>query len=217
MDTQRYYYLISHHNTIVYVDLASQCLRHAPLGTAPLNLLLEIDGERARLVMKDERSGDLRQLSIEHSSGKISEHMGDVELDCSVETFDGGTVALRFREQCVSADSDGRVRNDRDHCREWERYLPLTIDTIDTLLLLQRYSWLSHSDRRILSLGDETINLRSGFSFGPTQVTFAARRSCFVVEVDRDNDIVPMRIHIVDRAGTMNTFSLFRPLVYFCL
>ncbi len=216
MDTQRYYYLISHHNTIVYVDLASQCLRHAPLGTAPLNLLLEIDGERARLVMKDDRSGHFRQLSIEHT-GKISEHIGGAELDCHVETFDRGAVGLRVREQYVSADSDGRIRNDRDHCREWERYLPLTIDTIDTLLLLQRYSWLSHIDRRILSLADETINLRSGFSFGPAHVTFAARKSCFVVQVDGDNAAVPTRIHIVDRAGTMHTFSLFRPLVYYCV
>ena len=217
MDSQHYYYLISHHNTVVYVDVASQCLRHAPLGTAPLNLLLEIDGDRARLVMKDERSDSFRQLSIEHPSGKISEHIGNDGLDCRVETFDGGTVALRVREQYVSADSDGRVRNDRDWCREWERYLPLTMDTVDTLLLLQRYSWLSHSDRRVLSLADETIDLRNGFSFGPAQVTFAASRSCFVVEVDRNDAAVPTRIHIVNRAGTTHTFSLFRPLIYYCV
>jgi len=167
--------------------------------------------------MKDERSDSFRQLSIEHPSGKISEHIGNDGLDCRVETFDGGTVALRVREQYVSADSDGRVRNDRDWCREWERYLPLTMDTVDTLLLLQRYSWLSHSDRRVLSLADETIDLRNGFSFGPAQVTFAASRSCFVVEVDRNDAAVPTRIHIVNRAGTTHTFSLFRPLIYYCV
>jgi hypothetical protein len=167
--------------------------------------------------MKDERSDSFRQLSIEHPSGKISEHIGNDELDCLVETFDGGTVALRVREQYVSADSDSRVRNDREWCQEWERFLPQTMDTVDTLLLLQRYPWVSHSDRRILSLADEPINLRNGFTFGPAQVTFAARRSCFVGEVDGGDDAVPTCIHIVDRAGTLHTFSLFRPLIYFCL
>jgi hypothetical protein len=217
MDTQSYYYLISHHNTVVYVDAASRCLRHAPLGTAPLNLLLEIEGERARLVMKDERSGHFRQLSIEHPSGKINEHMGDAELDCRVETFDGGAVGLRVREQYVSADSDGRVRNDRDWCREWERYLPLTMDTVDTLLLLKRNSWLSHSDRRILSLGDEDIDLRTGFSFGPAKVRFLSGNRCFVSQTDSKNAVVPSSIHIVDQAGVIHTFSLFRPLIYYCV
>jgi hypothetical protein len=217
MDTQGYYYLISHHNTIVYVDVAAQCLRHAPLGTAPLNLLLEIDGERARLVMKDERSRHLRQVSIEQPSGKINEHIGNAELEYFVETFDEGVVGLRVREQYVSADLDGRVRNNRALCRAWERYLLLTMDTLDTLLLLQRYAWLSHSDRRILSLAGETIDLRYGFAFGPAQVRFAARRSCFVVHMDRDNAGVSTPIHIVDQAGIMHTFSLFRPLIYYCL
>src|ERR1700722_14110931 len=115
------FYLISHHNTVLYVDVVGRQIRHAPLGIAPLNLLLETTGLRGRLILTSTISDDdAHQVSLVQSSGMIRTRTGRVAADCHVERFADERIAIRARERYLSADQDGVVRNDRDWCQGWE-------------------------------------------------------------------------------------------------
>jgi hypothetical protein len=67
--------------------------------------------------------------------------------------------------------------------------------------LLRRYQWLSHRDRSVITLGNQAI--------GPT-------RASVLTQLDRQSWESPMRFDVVDSSGTVQTFSRFNPLVYFC-
>src|SRR5580704_19756074 len=122
------YYLVSHHDTILYVDEDAQRLRHAPFGVAPLNLVLELADPRGRLMMRKGSSSEDRQVSFTQSAGEIRTQPGRVALDLHIETFADDSIGIRAGEHYVGADQIGGVHNDRDWCREWERYLLVRAD-----------------------------------------------------------------------------------------
>ena len=106
------YYLISHHDTILYVDEDAQHLRHAPFGIAPLNLVLELSGSQGRLVMRRGSLSEVRQVSFSQSTGEIRTTPRRADLDLHVETFGDGSVGIRAGERYVGADIRGIVFND---------------------------------------------------------------------------------------------------------
>ena len=69
------YYLISHHNTVSYVDEASKHLRHAAPGTAQPNLIFEIEGDRARAMVIDASLPDRRRIALEREETKSARSM----------------------------------------------------------------------------------------------------------------------------------------------
>jgi hypothetical protein len=116
------YYLVSHHNTVVYIDEGSKRLRHAPLGTARLNFLLELRGDRAQLIVTGGSPSERLPTSFGRETDEIRVHAGASDLACVIERFPGDDIAIRIGELYVTADGDGVVRNDRNWCREWERF-----------------------------------------------------------------------------------------------
>ena len=116
------YYLISHHNTVSYVDEASKHLRHAAPGTAQPNLIFEIEGDRARAMVIDASLPDRRRIALEREGDEIRAQYDDRDINFVVDKLPHGKVAVRLGTFYLSADLDGVVRNNRDWCREWEQY-----------------------------------------------------------------------------------------------
>jgi hypothetical protein len=234
------YYLVSHHDTILYADEGLRRLRHAPFGIAPLNLVLELVGPRGRLIMKGGSLSEVRQLFIAESTGETCTRLCRIVPDLHIETFADDSIGLRIGEHYVSADQVGLVHSDRDWCREWERYRLVRADTLDTVPLLRRYSWLSHSDRRIVSLSAQAIDFgreqpaeasalaatiapgaidfRRELVFGPARTRLVGRESSLLVDrPERGERGPPARADIVDATGIIHRFSRFTPLVYYCV
>ena len=234
------YYLVSHHDTILYVDEDAQRLRHAPFGVAPLNLVLELAGPRGRLMMRKGSSSEDRHVSFTQSAGEMRTQPGRAALDLHIETFADDSIGIRAGEHYVGADQIGGVRNDVTWCREWEHYRLVRADTLDVLPLLRRYCWLSHTDRRIVSLAAQpidfgrekpaeasalaatlapgAIDLRRELVFGPARMRLVGREPSILAEgPERDEGNPPARVDIVDATGIIHRFSRFAPLVYYCV
>ena len=234
------YRLVSHHDTILYVDEDSKRVRHAPFGVAPLNLVLQLVGPRGRLMMRRGSSSEGRQISFTQSAGEICTSVGQADFDLQIETFADDSIGINASERYVGAYQTGTVRNDIAWCREWERYRLVRADTLDALPLLRRYSWLSHSDRRIVSLAAQpidfgreqsadasalaatlapgAIDLRRELLFGPARIRLVGREPCILVEGPGGAEgNPPTRMDVVDAAGIIHRFSRFTPLVYYCV
>jgi hypothetical protein len=69
---------VSCHNTILYVDVISELLRHAFFGSATSNLPLEIGGFRGRLTMK--RAAHVFEMLLVQPSGEIRIVVGRADI-----------------------------------------------------------------------------------------------------------------------------------------
>jgi hypothetical protein len=202
-------HLISHHNTVLYVDVVTQQIRHAPLGIAPLNLLFETIGLRGRLIVAGTFSEeDAHQVSLVQSSGAIRAQIGCGAADCYVETFADERIAIRTRQHCLSADQDGLIRNNREWCNDWEKFLPINSAALKTLLLFFKYNWRCHSDDSIFSLVGQTINLRDEFLIGPARVRLSGRQNPFILPsaFDTGNHDPKSQIEVIGVSGATHTF-----------
>jgi hypothetical protein len=159
----------------------------------------------------------LRAVSLTALSNGIRTDVGGTDYNCEIENFDDGSVGIHTHGRYLSADLDGIVRKNRTWCRTWERYLLVRTETLDTILMLHRYSWLCHADRRIISPAGRTISFREDFSFGPVRVQRAGQIPVVAATVEIGDRRIPNRLHIVDGKGAMHSFSRFNPLIYFCV
>lgn len=217
--TRRCCHLVTCHNTILYLDVVAGCFRHAPLGTVPLNLVVEIDDGGARRLMHADAGSQPAAVSFAQFRAEGRSHVTRTVFDGRIESLEEQRIAIRVGAHYLSADPDGMVRSHRSWCREWERYLLVGTDVLDALALLRRYSWLCHGDRSILTLADQAVDLRKDFAFGPARgVRLTGADAPFVAGSGEPHPSASsMRIHIVDPAGAMHTFSRFNPLVYYAL
>lgn len=110
------YHLVSHHGTILYADIAGARILHAPLSSARANLALEFVDSIGRLIVLADSS------ATSPPENELAALIIRGGLDCRIEQFGDGSVGIRVGESYLSADLDGVVRNDRDWCREWERF-----------------------------------------------------------------------------------------------
>jgi hypothetical protein len=235
------YHLVSDHDTILYIDNASRQLRHAPFGIAPWNLVLEVpgsDGAWGRLLTAEDAQSELCQASFASLDGEMCVRSGYGEPDYEVIAFVDGTIAIRKDQLYLAADLDGFARINRRHCHQWERYRLVRADTIEGIGLLRRYSWLSHSDRRIISLEDQPIYFERGqtseasalaatmapgavehrrsLAFGPVSIPLVGKDQVISIEQsDRGRRDPPIRIDIADGSGGIHGFSRFSPLVHY--
>lgn len=235
------YYLITHHDTVVFFDTDLRRVRHAPFGIAPWSLAIELAGQKGRLLAQGKSPGEVRQLSVGTADNDATTHVTPTSFDCDIETFSDGSVGIRTGDHYLGSDLDGFVRP-KDWCREWERYQLVRADTIEGLTLLRRYSWLSHADRRVYSLAAQPIDFgrerpaessalaaslapgaiafRRKVAFGPAALKLIERRPQLVFEPCNPalGQIIPERLKIFD-SGTeaQSDFSLFRPLIHFLL
>jgi hypothetical protein len=73
-------------------------------------------------------------------------------------------------------------------------------------------SWLSHSDRSVTTLADNAIDACKVLAFDPARLRITTNEP-FVNKLGRPL----MRFQIVEPSGTVQTFSRFNPLVYYCI
>jgi hypothetical protein len=221
------FFLVTHHDTIVYLDETAERLRHGPLGIAPLNLVFEPDGGIGRLVFLGQSLGAERAVSPSTAAGDVS-LVGAAPFLFGVDRFPDENVGLRANGLYLAADLDGAVRADRTWCRAFEQYCLVRLDTINGLALLQRFSWVSEADganvqllpqpidfgreRRhessalaaTLALG--ALDLRRDIVFGPARLQLV--RSAVQIVFDRcDEAELPRRAVVIDTAGRRHRFT----------
>jgi hypothetical protein len=188
--------------------------------------------------MRDDSQSEVRQVLIEQSAGEIRTHMGRADFDCQIEIFADDRIGIRTSEHYLAPDRDGVVRNNRSLCQDWERYRLVRADTLHGLALLRRFNWLSHGDRRIISLAAQpigfgrerpldssalaatlapnAIELRRELVFGPARLRLVGKDPSFLADrSDRGPRDPPGQVHIVDASGITHDFSRFTPLVHY--
>jgi hypothetical protein len=224
------FFLVTSHDTIIYLDLAAKRLCHNPFGIAPLNLYLEITGSRARLVGYDPVSSADIPLSITRDSGEISELSEPASADLDVQHLSDGSIGIKRNDFYLAADLDGLVRNNRTWCRLFEQFRLVRTDTIDGLAILQRHSWISDRDGQVVTLKPQPINFgrvpphessalaatlapgamdsRRDIVFGPAHIRLDGRTRKF--EFNRENEgdpNSPLKVFITDLTGEKHCFS----------
>lgn len=207
---RNHHYLISYHNTVLYADPVGECLRHAPLGVAQLNLVLELRGNRGRLIMKGNSPSQTRQVSLTQSSSKICIQKERIDFDCHIDAFADDCVGVRAGEQYLAADLDGIVRNNRGWCREWERYRLTNAETLDTLSLLERYPGVSDTSLASVQASEARILCAITFHFDISRLGFLAE----VIRSLSEFTVVSMEIAIVTDATRQDDVALLRRLCF---
>jgi hypothetical protein len=107
----------------LYADLSSERIRHAPFGIAPWNLVLEIVGDRGRLMMTGGGPSQVRQVSFTEATEEFHLLAASPACDYQIESFADDSIGIRAAGKYVGADIRGSVSNNIDWCREWERFL----------------------------------------------------------------------------------------------
>ena len=120
---QGIYRLISHHGTLLFFDTKARRLRHGPLGMVPQNLVLDIIGDRCRLLCIGSDPAQCHQLQLVSPQGfvEVIEEQS-ASFDVHLHKISDNVIAMSFRKKFLSSDLDGLVMNDRGWCREHERY-----------------------------------------------------------------------------------------------
>jgi hypothetical protein len=210
------YYLVSDHDTVLHIDFAAGQLRHQRFGTAPLNLFLDVANLGVHLVMRPDPALAPQILMFARGADGSGE---TPTVEYQIEFLDRQTIAIRIGEQYLSASPTGGIEDDRVECREWERFRLVRQETADSLLFLQRYSWLCHSDRKVYSLSDSGgMSLRRDVSLGPALISLAPEFQPFVWRTPPENfEVAPFRFALIHPHGNVSEFSLFRPLIYYCV
>lgn len=231
------YFLVSDHDTVVFCDVAGHFLRHSPLGIAPLNLIVEVRANCGRLLRKTALPGKERHLALTSTNGSIAERENDAAFDLEIEHFDDGRIGLKAGNNYIAADYDGKVRNNRIWCRDWERYRVLREDTLYGLATLRRYVWIDHSDGHIATLSDQPITFgheppsessalaatitpqamasRRELAIGAARFRLAGPERSIIVHRPQREGEPPNVIEIVDRRGRTLQFSRFAPLALY--
>jgi hypothetical protein len=237
-ESQDLFHLVTDHDTIVYLDQQTWHLKHAPLGIAPLNILLEIVGSQARLWTVLDEEAALRQLRFSSHDGTVNPELGRSAPDCEILQIADLVFGVRIGERYLSAGVEGLVHNDSPHCYRWEHYRFVRADSVRGLSLMRRYSWLSHDDRRILRLADQplyfarsapcessalaatlapgAIEFRRRLVFGPARLPLVSREQLITIGQSGDSR-PPSHLEIRATPGRAHRFSRFAPLVHYRL
>ena len=191
------FFLVSHHDTIIYFDDASRRIRHLPLGIAPLNLAAELAGASIRLFVAAGDPPRERLVSFVRSDGTIGFPADDEVAALTVENFADGGIGLRRSDCYVAADLDGVVRNDRTWCRAFEQFRLVRADTIAGLSVLQRHAWINRRDGAPVTLAPQPIDY--GRERPHESSAIAATLAAGALERRRHIAFGPARIRLVSR------------------
>lgn len=221
--SDRQFVLVTHHDTIVYFDVEKQILRHGPLGLVPINLALEIDGDTGRLVLlRSQRSND-GMVGAEVTPDAIKSAF-------NIDWVDVDHVGLKRDGRYACAEWGQLISSQFDHLRDWEKFGLIRLDTFAGIDLLQRHSWESRSDHRIVSLRPQPLRFRDrkmseasavaapilpdlieprkGLEFGPTEIRLVGRRQQLAFTFDLAGTTeLPSGVTITDATGTTFSFS----------
>jgi hypothetical protein len=230
------FYLVTHHDTILYFDCKSKFLRHGPYGTVPLNVVIELSGRLGRLRIKDCNDIAIGQPSVEPADLARLFRLTDSDIAFDIETYAEGTVSLRLDGSHLGADQGGAISM-KSWCREWEQFTLVKSQLIEGLGFLRGRTWISHADRRLVSLAAQpiefrrtrpppeasalaatlapsAIEIRRDIAFGPARVRLTDKGCSFMIE---RSSCVPMSVRISDATGTEFVFLIFEPLIHYRL
>ena len=114
--------LTTYHETELYFDEETRQICHARGDKFPKNLVLEIIDRRGRLLVFGSSFAHVCQVHFFAEKKKLDLQKGVSELNLDIARIDNQTIAIQNNGFFLAADSDGIVRNDREWCREWEKF-----------------------------------------------------------------------------------------------
>jgi hypothetical protein len=205
------FFLVTHHDTIVYFDWTTMTLRHGPLGIVPFNLTVALLADEATLTASDEEGRT-------HSVAFQSEAAGD---DC---------IGLKHANRYACADSGGHVRVDRSVLSDWETFGLMRTDTVNGIGLLADHGWRSNACPGIVRLEAQPITFwpwqaspasalaagivrnmpaaQDGIRFGKARIRLVTRKPQLEFSFDQvDGRRQPARAAIVQEDGAIFSFS----------
>lgn len=226
------YYLVSHHDTVLFLEGQSHRLRHGPFGIAPFNLILEVVGERGRFITLQ------GQLSFVSPNGEMRRSSEWSDPEYRIENFSDGRIGIRAGAMYLGADWGGAAQPNKTWCRDWERFRLIRADTVEAMALLRCYSWVCHDDRSIVSLSDQPNDFgrevptegsalaqtlvpsatqpRRELVFGPARLRIVGKdRSVLLKTRGQRASQPPAYIEIINPFGPNYRFSRFTPLVHY--
>ncbi|MFO1161094.1 MAG: hypothetical protein U1E60_19790 [Reyranellaceae bacterium] len=204
------FFLVTHHDTVVYFDWDTMQLRHGPFGVVPLNLTVQLADREAI-------------LNVESDTGR---HRLVFRLE---EAGDVG-IGLMCDGNYASADADGLVRPDRTAMSDWERFGLMRCDTVSGIGLLAEHAWRNDADGSAVRLEVQPIAFwrwqaspasalaagilrntrpsRGGVAFGGSSIRLVAREPRLSFEFEEAlGERRPTRALIVEDDGTVSSFS----------
>lgn len=205
------FFLVTHHDTIVYFDWTTMALRHGPLGIAPLNLTATLLADEATLTASDE----------EGRTHSMVFHSKAARDDC---------IGLKHANRYVCADGGGHVRVDRSVLSDWETFGLMRTDTVSGIGLLASHGWTSNACAGIVRLEAQPITFwpwqaspasalaagivrnmpaaQDGIRFGKARIRLVTRKLQLEFSFDQvDGRRQPARAVIVQEDGAVFSFS----------
>lgn len=131
------YFLVTFFDTILYFDFLTKQVRQQPFGIAPMNLMVSIVGEHAEFLAIDDQGATHRVIW----GGDVDEATSGLR-QIRMSFYQGGTFAFSANSEFLSADPGGPIFWDRTHCRAWEHFRLIRVDTVIGLSWLRRTTWL---------------------------------------------------------------------------
>ena len=118
--------LLTHHDTVVFADVAVRLLRHGPLAVSPANVLLAADGETAYLLYQGP-DGSQRPLGVRPAvaplqTGGLNHDGAAPQGEFRVVNTGGSTFGLTRDGLFLCAESSGSVTLSRQQVGPWERF-----------------------------------------------------------------------------------------------
>jgi hypothetical protein len=192
-----HYVLVSDHDTILYYDGETGRLKHAPFGLAPLNLAFQRREERGRLLLGRSSADSVIPLTFAGQNGLVRPVNDDDEAWFESAYYTDGTVSIRRTETYLGADLDGYAYNNRTWCLQWERYRLIPIQTLACMQEMANSIWLSHSDRRLVTLTAQPLDY--GRQRGSEASALAGTSTREWNERERSIVFGPARFSLTDR------------------
>jgi len=135
-------------------------------------------------------------VSFAEAGGEFRLSADGRACDCQIESFDDDSIGIRTVGKYLAADWGGTVANDREWCREWERFRLVRADMVAGLAFLRGYSWLSHSDR---GLSRSPISRSTSVAMCPRVEPPGGHSRSGAVDFRRELVFGPGRVRLVGR------------------
>ncbi len=215
------FFIVSHHDTVLFYDFEAGVVRHGPFGIAPLNFIVAFKGLNAQFFVLD-ASGEIRPIAW--GGDQFTE--GDL-FTTDRNFYIDGTHSFSSEGTFLCSLFEGGTRWTIDSCRTWERFRLMKINTIIGLAWLRRENWkscegeivawrdqplnfgrLGHSEASALAstIDKESLESRLAFWFGDRRIFLTAIHHKTFILNGTDEFGVPSSLRIVEQDGSYSDF-----------
>jgi hypothetical protein len=217
------FFLVSHHDTIMFYDFEYSCVRQEPFGIAPLNLVVLFRDRSAQFLAIDPG----KKIWTVEWGGSISPFQEDLYI-AAMNFYSNGTFSVSSNGKFLTAHLNGETAWDVDWCHQFERFRLIRVDTITGLAWLRREDWIAENGELVrwhdqpfdfgqeepsegsalaATIEREALTSRRAFKFGTSRIFLTAiHHQTFFLDA-KDNCEKPPILKIVEPEGRCSCFK----------